>query len=247
MNNVIGKNISENPKSFWSYIKLTKTESLGVPTLKTSQKMCSTDYDKAEALNAQFQSVFNPKLNTQVDDKGPSPFPSVPHLVIGTEGIVKQLMNLNPSKACGPEEMSSRFLKIFANEQWRQALVTGIHKGGTKSEPSNYPPISLTCVCCKIMEHVVLSHVAKHLSVHKILTDEQHGFRDHLSTVTQLITSVNDRTETINQKGQTDVILLDFSKAFDRVSHQHLSTKLEYYGIRNSTLAWINSFLSNRK
>ena len=63
VNDVIGKNISENPKSFWSYIKLTKTENLGVPTLKTSQKMCSTDYDKAEALNAQFQSVFNPKLS----------------------------------------------------------------------------------------------------------------------------------------------------------------------------------------
>ena len=124
-------------------------------------------------------------------------------------------MNLNPSKACGPDEMSPRFLKIVANEltpalafmfqqsydkgitptQWRQALVTGIHKGDTKSEPSNYCPISLTCVCCKIMEHVVLSHVAKHFSVHKILIDEQHGFRDHLSTVTQLITSVNDWTK----------------------------------------------------
>ena len=91
------------------------------------------------------------------------------------------------------------------------------------------------------MEHVVLSHVVKHLSSNKISINEQHGFHDHLSTVTQLITSVNDWTETINRKGQTDVILLDFSKAFDKVSHQHLSTKLEYYGIRNSTLAWINS------
>ena len=162
VNDVIDKNISENPKSFWSYIKLTKTENLGIPTLKTSQKMCIIDYDKAEAVNAQFQSVFNPKLSTQVDGKGPSPFPSVPHLVIGTEGIAKQLMNLNPSKACGPDEMSNRFLKIVANElapalafmfqqsydkgitstQWHQALVTGIHKGSTKSEPSNYRPIS---------------------------------------------------------------------------------------------------------
>ena len=76
---------------------------------------------------------------------------------------------------------------------------------------------------------------------------DQHGFRECLSTVTQLINSTNDWSETINKCGQTDVVLLDFSKAFDKVSHQHLSVKLDHYSIRRSTLNWINSFLSYHK
>ena len=59
--------------------------------------------------------------------------------------------------------------------------------------------------------------------------------------------ATNDWSETINKCGQTDVVLLDFSKAFDKVSHQHLSAKLDHYGIRGNTLNWINSFLSDRK
>ena len=126
-------------------------------------------------------------------------------------------------------------------------MVTAIYKSGPKAEACNYRPISLTCICCKVMEHIILSHVAKHLNSNNILIDEQHGFRERLSTVTQLVNSTNDWSETLNHKGQTDVILLDFSKAFDKVSHQLLAEKLQYYGITHNTLGWINNFLSNRK
>ena len=266
VNGVVGKNLTSNPKSFWSYVKLKRTENLGVPTLKTASKMCSTDLEKAEALNSQFQSVFT-KDSHKVKEKSISPYTLIPHLYIGVEGVEKQLSNLNPSKASGPDEMPPRLLKLVANElapalrflfqqsydtttvpmQWKQALVTSIYKSGSKAEPSNYRPISLTCLCCKIMEHIVLSHMAKHLKTNNILISEQHGFRECLSTVTQLINSTNDWSEALNQKGQTDVVLLDFSKAFDKVSHRHLSSKLNYYGIQNNTLGWINSFLDDRK
>ena len=115
---------------------------------------------------------------------------------------------------------------------------------GAKSDPANYRPISLTCLCCKIMEHVVLSHIAKHLNANSILLDSQHGFREKLSTVTRLITSCHDWASTLQSRGQTNVVLLDFSKAF--VPHHHLSAKLSYYGIRGPTLEWIRSFLNNR-
>ena len=48
---------------------------------------------------------------------------------------------------------------------WSSALVTAIFKKGNKSDPANYRPISLTCICCKIMEHIILSHMSKHLSL----------------------------------------------------------------------------------
>ena len=267
VNNVIGESLIDNPKSFWSYIRMHKTENIGIPTLKTPNKMCNYDYDKAQALNSHFESVFNKKTNQGIPDKGKSPYPSISHLQISIDGVAKQLQNLNPSKASGPDEMSPRVLNMVANEiapalrflfqqsydqqtvpdQWRQAMVSAIHKGGQKADPSNYRPISLTCICCKIMEHIVLSHIAKHLNTNSILINNQHGFREHLSTVTQLINSTNDWAKTLNTRGQTDVILLDFSKAFDKVSHPHLSAKLNHYGIRDNTLEWINSFLSNRK
>ena len=96
------------------------------------------------------------------------------------------------------------------------------------------------------MEHIILSHIAKHLAANNILIDQQHGFRQHFSCETQLISAVNDWAKCINSRSQTDVILLDFSKAFDSVPHQRLLLKLDYYGICGKTAAWIKAFLSNR-
>jgi hypothetical protein len=129
---------------------------------------------------------------------------------------------------------------------WSTALVSAIFKKGTKSDPANYRPISLTCVLCKVMEHIIVSHLSKHLDKHNILADQQHGFRRRRSCETQLSLSINDWAKTINARGQVDVMLLDFSKAFDMVPHQRLLQKLTYYGVNGSTNAWIEAFLSHR-
>ena len=129
--------------------------------------------------------------------------------------------------------------------QWKQSLVTGIFTKGSTSDPANYRPISLTCLCCKVMEHIVLSHIVKHLCANNILQVSQHGFCKKLSSVTQLISSCHDWAITIQSRGQVDVVFLDFSKAFDKVPHRRLSVKLFYYGINGPTLTWINDFLCN--
>ena len=103
---------------------------------------------------------------------------------------------------------------------WKLALVSPIHKSGDKGDPSNYRPISLTCIACKIMEHTVLSHVSKQLASNKILTDAQHGFRQGLSTTTLLSSAVHDWSFILQNRTQVDTIFLDFQKAFDRVPHQ---------------------------
>ena len=86
----------------------------------------------------------------------------------------------------------------------------------------------------------------EHPENNKILYDLQHGFRSKISTKTQLVTLIHELGENLDNRKQTDITVLDFSKAFDKVSHQLLSIKLDYYGIRGSTLRWINSFLSDR-
>jgi len=77
------------------------------------------------------------------------------------------------------------------------------------------------------------------------LYDEQHGFRQARSCETQLLLAINDFVVNLYNKGQTDVIFLDFSKAFDRVSHQHLYQKLHHYGIKGGLLEWLKHFLFN--
>ena len=126
------------------------------------------------------------------------------------------------------------------------ANVVPIFKKGERYKPSNYRPVFLTCICCKIMEHVIASNLMKHLESEKILYEWQHGFRSKCSTETQLLTLVHELSDNLDRKKQVDIAVLDFSKVFDKVSHKHLAIKLAYYGIRGSTLAWINYFLTNR-
>ena len=225
----------------------------------------TTDSDKADALNDYFKSVFT-KEQLPIPTKGPSPFPSIQSLEIGLNGVTKQLQALNPNKASGPDEIPAKVLKETANEifpiihhifqqsytsgqlpeAWKTALVTAIYKKGNKSDPANYRPISLTCILCKVMELIVLSHMWKHLNRNNIILPDQHGFRSGLSCETQLVEAVHDWAASMNKRHQTDLILLDFSKAFDCVPHQRLLHKLNYYGISGPTLYWVKSFLSDR-
>jgi hypothetical protein len=195
-----------------------------------------------------------------------SPYPGIQDITIGRAGVQKQLEGLNTRKATRPDEIPTRFLHDHAHllapmvshlfqqsfnsgtipQDWKSALVSAIYKKGPKSDPANYRPISLTCVLCKVMEHIVVSHLSKHLDTHNILADHQHGFRRGRSCETQLALSIHDWAKTLNARGQVDVMLLDFSKAFDVVPHKRLLNKLHFYGVRGRTNAWIEAFLSDR-
>ena len=121
-----------------------------------------------------------------------------------------------------------------------------IFKKGNRSNPTNYRPVSLTSVCCKILERIVHTNILEHLNSLNILSKCQYGFRAKHSTELQLLHTVHDLVSNLNQKTQTDAILLDLSKAFDKVLHRYLLHKLQHYGIRHEILEWTSSFLSSR-
>ena len=73
-----------------------------------------------------------------------------------------------------------------------------------------------------------------------------HGFRKRRSCDTQLIVTINNLAKSLDKSEQIDAILLDFSKAFDKVAHSRLLLKLENYGVRGNLLKWIQDFLSGR-
>ena len=132
---------------------------------------------------------------------------------VTNEGIARLLQKLNPGKASGPDILPARILKELAEElspylatifqrsfdtgivpkDWRTANVTAIFMKGDKLKASNYRPVSLTSLCCKIQEHVITSTVLKHLESYDILTDCQHGFRARKSCETQLCLLIHIR------------------------------------------------------
>ena len=143
----------------------------------------------------------------------------------------------------------SSFLVIWSptgDTRGPSVVFEAVDKKGDKHDPINYRPISLTCICCKLLEHIISSNVMSYLENNNILYDLQHGFRPSRSCETQLISFLQHVSQSNNQNIQTDVVIMDFAKAFDKVPHQHLLYKLKYYGISCNVYDWISDFLTDR-
>ena len=121
-----------------------------------------------------------------------------------------------------------------------------IFKKVDKSKPEIYIPVSMTSIKCKTLEPIVSSTIMAHMDRHTILTDAQHGFRKRGSCETQPLLTIQDLASAIDTMDQTHVILLDFAKAFDKVPHLRLLSKINFYGVRNSLNRWVSSFLEGR-
>lgn len=188
------------------------------------------------------------------------------NISVSQAGVTKLLKNLKSGKAAGPDQIRPIVLKELRHEiaeiitalfqkslssgevpsDWTKANVCPIYKKGDTSNPANYRPISLTCILCKALEHIVASQLSSHLSSNNILYELQHGFREKRSCETQLIELTDHLVKNISAGKQTDLILLDFSKAFDKVNHHKLLYILQEYGVSSQILNWTQSFLLGR-
>ncbi len=213
INDILVEGMEENNnKPFWRYIKSQKQENIGVAPLKSGGKLENNSVEKAELLNTQFRSVFTAEDKSFIPSMADPQTPGIEPLSITCDGVYKLLKNLNPAKASGPDCIPARFLKELAEEiapllteifqqslstgevpeDWTKANVAPIYKKGNKNLAVNYRPVSLTCICCKVMEHVLCSHIHKHLDRYNILTPLQHGFRRGHSCETQLLLTTHD-------------------------------------------------------
>ena len=132
-------------------------------------------------------------------------------------------------------------------KEWSLANICPLFKKSDRSLARNYRPVSLTCVPCKLLEHIVCSNIMAHLDEYKLLSDRQHAFRKGHSCETQLTTVINDWAKILDNRGQVDTFILDFEKAFDTPPHELLKSKLFRYGIGGKSLKWIDFFLCFRK
>lgn len=193
-------------------IKSRRQEASGIAPMKDHNGVSITaSLGKAEILNKQFSSVFNPLHSPTVPNINWR-HPQMPRLDFSAAGIRKLLSDLDEHKATGSDNLSAKLLKTVGSEispalellfqstyqqgvlpsDWRHARVTPIFKKEDRANAENYRPVSLTSIVCKIAEHIMSSQIHRHLDRHKILADAQHGFRKNRSCETQLLLTTND-------------------------------------------------------
>lgn len=155
--------------------------------------------------------------------------------VIGcVASVLKHIFNLALVSASFPEEM-------------KKARVSVIHKGGDKHIMKNYRPISVLPVFSKALEKIICTRLTRFFSSKHILADAQFGFRKGRSTETALLTLKEYIVRNIDNRAYTLGLFIDFSKAFDSLSHEILGDKLYACGVRGKPLELLKSYLNNRQ
>ena len=110
--------------------------------------------------------------------------------------------------------------------------MSPIYKKGDRSLAC-FRPVSLTCVPCKLLEHIDCSSIMAHVDEHMLLSDRQHAFRKKHSFETQLITVINDWAKILDKGGQVDTFILDFEKAFGTPLMNFLNIRVDRKTLRN--------------
>ena len=210
-----------------------------------------------------FASIF--ASNSNLDDQDfeaplyPTSTIAMSPIKFSTRKVWKVLLQLNTSKSSGPDGIPAIVLKSCAPElapvlnklfqlshnlgifpsSWKLAHVFSIPQKGDKSEPSNYRPIAITSFISKTMETIITKQLLAFLEANNILSDHQYGFRQARSTGNLLVYAVHAWSFALESYGESRVISLDISKAFDRVWHKSLLAKLPIFGLHT-----LNAFLA---
>lgn len=184
-----------------------------------------------------------------------------------SENEILEIIKALPNKGTGPASIPLKLLKIIADiiviplcriinasftsgifpEVLKTQKIIPLHKGGSTQEINNFRPISLLSIFDKIIEKLMHKRLYGFLEDHKILYENQFGFRKNNSTAHSLMEITEKIKESIDNGNYGCGIFIDLKKAFDTVNHKILLMKLEHYGVRGSYLQWFESYLTNRK
>ena len=257
--------IRTNPKRFWSFLR-SKTKSKHIPSEMKFQGNTSDEPEVvANYFNNLFYSNFTHVHNT--DNLPPinsfiNPNLSIVQLSVAEVRII--LQNIDTSKATGPDGIPGVFLKNCAKElapsftkllnislqagifpnSWKMANICPIFKKGDRTNCENYRPISLLSILSKIFERAICNII--YPEIKDLISNNQYGFVQRRSTESQLYVFYDKISKILDSGGQTDVIYLDFTKAFDSVPHHLLIHKLQTFGFNGTLLNWFHSYLNNR-
>ena len=273
----IGLGKEKNPKKLFRKYKVKSKVKEHINFIKKGDQIFSGDKNIVDGFNSFFGSIFNKNdddisslhdESINLHDEFLGNVNSISSFEITVDSVKKIIKSLDTNKSMGPDGISSRILKegvdsisyaltkIFNKSltnnsevpaDWKLANVVPIFKKGNKEDISNYRPISLTSIVCRIMEKIIKHELEGFLDKYKLIIKSQHGFMKKRSCLTNLLEYLEYVTNIVDKGDSVDVVYLDFSKAFDKVSHRKLIRKLWSYGIRGNLLGWISSWLIGRK
>ncbi|XP_062615417.1 uncharacterized protein LOC134277148 [Saccostrea cucullata] len=198
----VAESAKTNNKNFWKYVNSKRKSKSGVSELheKTSKGtfVASKDQDKAEVLANFFSSVF-----TEED--------------VNSLPLVDITIENTRSTDDEPITQEEKSLETgIVPDSWKVAIITALFKKGDKKSASNYRPVSLTSILCKMMEKIFRRRIIKHMDSLDLFSDKQFGFLSGRSTTLQLITVLDKWTEILDRGGVFNAVYMDFMKAFDK-------------------------------
>ena len=258
---------NNNARTFANYIKSKTKSRTGIGPLKEPDgKLVTDNKDISEKLNTFFASVFTIEDETNIPVRGVETNVILQHVIFTKGQIRAKIKGLKSNSAPGPDGISAQLLQNTREEllepllnffqksldtgivprDWKHALVTPIFKKGTKGDPANYRPVSLTSIPCKIYESILKDNIMKHLAENRLIKDSQHGFMTGRSCTTNLVIFLDKITEIVDKGKQADIFYLDFAKAFDKVPKARLLQKMKNKGIDGQVLRWVENWLTGR-
>ena len=261
--------LKEKPHLYFSHCRRSLKTKQGVSNvIDGSGNLTETETETASALNTYYHSVFTyDKPNTNTPTFPLRTKERLTDVNISAESVQEVLLSLNANKAAGPDGVETRVMKECAEEiapklqqifrksvddgevprQWKEAHIVPIHKNGSKAVMANFRPVALTSAVCKVLEKILCAVILNFLTIHNLITPQQHGFVKGRSCQTNIMLCLERWTQIVDDGGSVDVAYFDYSKAFDKVSHRLLLTKLKAYGIDGKLLIWIEAWLTNRR
>lgn len=259
-----------NIKSFWSFIKSKRRGTSTYPDTISHESIKSSNGTEICNIYANFFSSVYSKVTDNKNANYPLNYDSADGGEILTavsleqNTIIAKMKCMDPNKGAGPDGIPVVFItKCISNlvtplelifkksldtgtfpAAWKEAKVVPVYKDGDSSMASNYRPISILSAFAKLFESLLCPIIQSHIK--QSITHHQHGFVPNRSTCTNLVSFTEVIVETLDTQGQVDVIYTDFSKAFDRVSHDILVSKLAGFGFAGPFLSWLGSYLRER-
>ena len=192
--------------------------------------------------------------------------PIIQDIKTDREFLQKQLKSIKPEKASGPDNIRPKDFKLAEESiiegldiviqkskqtrkmpsKWKTGEVKVAFKKGDPTQRTNYRPLTMLSLPSKIMEGQICKQIDEHIEKNNLSNDCQWGYKKGKSTETLLIKMTEDWKKAIDQGKVVGIIFLDFSKAFDSVSHPILMEKVKETGIKGALYDWICDYLTNR-
>jgi hypothetical protein len=268
-NKLKSKDIS--PKDWWKILKsfISTSDKPSIPAINHNGQLIIESAEKAQILN----DFFATQADLNEGDKEPPILPinstnTVLKPTPMTADKVKLILGSLPlGKAPGPDQINNFVLSQISNEisqplcdlfnacitssrfpnPWKEAHVTAVYKKGDSSLANNYRPISLLNVLGKVFERLIFQQIFNFLKDTQFLTPFQSGFLPGDSTINQLAYIYNTFCQAIDSGHEVRVIFFDISKAFDRVWHKGLITKLKAVGLSKEFVNILSDYLKDRR